>query len=85
MSNLRLELAFLIPEDKKLSVDMVVLTVARSLEAITTETLKQMKKGGVRFESLQDLTDFDLRLQQLKRDWNAEQKAKQRKQLKEGK
>lgn len=76
LTNYRLELAFLIPDDKKLSVQEVQITIAKSLEAINKDTLKQMKRGAVRFNSLQDLTDFDLELQALKRDWNARQKAK---------
>jgi hypothetical protein len=76
ITNYRLELAFLIPDDKKLSVDEVKATVENSLKAINKDSLKQMKKGAVRFESLQDLEDYDLQLQKLKREWNSTQKAK---------
>lgn len=78
MSNIRLELAFLIPDKKKLSVDEVRTTVAASLDAIVPKTLNDMKKSAIKFSSLQDLEDYEAELQQLKVSWNKRFLAKQR-------
>lgn len=80
LTNYRLELAFLIPDDKKMSVDEVKLTVSEAIEAIDKDTLKGMKAGAVRFGSLEDLQEYSAQLNALKAKWNSDMKKRQKEQ-----
>lgn len=80
LTNYRLELAFLIPDDKKMSVDEVKLTVSEAIEAIDKDTLKGMKAGAVRFGSLEDLQEYSAQLNTLKAKWNSDMKKRQKEQ-----
>lgn len=78
MSNYRLELAFLIPDDRKLTVTEVQATVMQAIDAIDATSLNQMKKGAVRFNSMDELMEYGAELQIFKRQWNKKFLAKQR-------
>lgn len=80
LTNYRLELAFLIPDDKKLSVDEVKLTVTEAINTIDKDTLKGMKAGAVRFGSLEDLQAYSEKLNALKAEWNSNMKKRQKEQ-----
>jgi hypothetical protein len=76
--NKRLELAFLVPADRKLTVEVVQATVAEAINAISKEMVKDMQKNNVMFDSLQDLLDYDNELKALKHDWNKRFLARQK-------
>ena len=73
-ANYRLELAVLIPSDRKLTLQELQVIVVDSAAALNKGTIERLIKGAVQFDSLQDLQDYGVQLDALRKSWNKKMK-----------